>query len=46
MTKFEELNKIYTKAEEDFKEYRWESINFAVQLGKGLLIIWNVTMMR
>jgi hypothetical protein len=36
MTKFEELNKIYTKAEEDFKNYRWECIDFAVKLGKGL----------
>jgi len=36
MTKFEDLNKIYTKAEEDFKKYRWECIDFAVQLGKGL----------
>lgn len=35
MTKFEELNKVYTKAEEDFKDYRWKSINFAIKLGKG-----------
>ncbi len=36
MTKFEELCQIYTKAEEDFKDYRWKSVNFAVKLGKGL----------
>jgi hypothetical protein len=36
MTKFEELNQIYTKAENDFKDYRWKCINFAVKLGKGL----------
>ena len=36
MTKFDELNKIYTKAEKDFKDYRWTSIEFAVMLGKGL----------
>ena len=36
MTKFDELNKIYTNAEKDFKDYRWTSIEFAVKLGKGL----------
>ena len=36
MTKFDELNKIYTRAEKDFKDYRWTSIEFAVKLGKGL----------
>ena len=36
MTKFEELNQIYTNAENDFKEYRWNCLNFAVQVGKGL----------
>ena len=36
MTKFDELNKIYTNAENDFKNYRWTCIEFAVKLGKGL----------
>lgn len=36
MTKFEELNKIYTAAEQDFKNYRSNCIEFAIQLGKGL----------
>ena len=36
MTRFEELNQIYTKAEEDFRDYRWKCIDFAVMLGKGL----------
>jgi len=36
MTKFEELNQIYTKAEKDFKDYRGKCLELAVQLGKGL----------
>jgi hypothetical protein len=36
MTKFDELNKIYTTAEQDFKDYRWNCIEFAIKLGKGL----------
>ena len=36
MTKFDEINKIYTTAEKDFKDYRWAKIDFAVKLGKGL----------
>jgi len=36
MTKFDELNKIYTTAEKDFKDYRWTNIEFAVKLGKGI----------
>jgi hypothetical protein len=36
MTKFEELNQIYTKAEKDFKDYRWKCLEMAIELGKGL----------
>jgi len=36
MTKFEELNQIYTKAEKDFKDYRWKCLEMAVKLGMGL----------
>ncbi|HEX7468754.1 MAG TPA: hypothetical protein VF324_09255 [Methanobacterium sp.] len=36
MTKFEELCKIYTKAEKDFSNYRWKCIDFAVAIGDGV----------
>jgi len=36
MTRFEELCKVYTKAEEDFRNYRWKSIEFVTQMAKGL----------
>ncbi|HEX3013725.1 MAG TPA: hypothetical protein VHO92_05585, partial [Methanobacterium sp.] len=33
MTKFEELCEIYTKAENDFYDYKWECIDFAKEMG-------------
>jgi hypothetical protein len=36
MTRFEELCKIYTKAEKDFSNYRWKCIDFAVEMGDGV----------
>ncbi len=36
MTKFEELCEIYTKAENDFYNYKWKCIDFAKNMGNGV----------
>jgi hypothetical protein len=36
MTKFEELNKIFTKSGEEFINYRWKCIEFAKNIGNNL----------
>lgn len=36
MTKFEELCEIYTKAGNNFNDYRWKCIDFAKEMGKGV----------